>query len=93
MESLNDEVNRQRDESFFMKDGKEIPDSQVPNDTILGTQYAMSHIANSNPSIPTEAFYKGNNPYYGNICWNEGPCSNLSVKIWETQKKGRFGKV
>ena len=34
MAFLNDESNRQRDESFFMKDGKEIPDSQAPFDKI-----------------------------------------------------------
>ena len=34
MEFLNSEGNRQRDEGFFMKDGKEIPDSEVPSDKI-----------------------------------------------------------
>lgn len=74
MAFLNDENNRQRDETFFMKDGKEIPDSQAPFDKIASID-SFASLRTSRQTIPNQEFFTGNRPYFGQICsYNEGPC-------------------
>lgn len=69
MAFLNDNI-IQPDESYFMKDGREIPISEMPSNNLMST-LSFNNGTASRETVPTD-FFNGNNVYFGQICsYNE----------------------